>query len=225
MGDGKKLTEHRDAQAITYMTLLESCGIENRGTFELFFAQQMYTQMLAGKDPDIGQCIRRVVMVDSFGDLIRTHVPAIIAAGSVKKYNLDTVAFYNRCASIWGEDPSCWDAEPDGGTIESIAADMGIRGARGIGNGNRDDTRAAVRAFIRILGRPFVVSQNYPDTVVTVRSTLERFKTLVKEDLERLRAYYRDRFPAEPVIECSRCEYRSMCTAETEGGDDDAGSE
>jgi hypothetical protein len=225
MGDGEKLKDHRDAQAITYMTLLESCGMDNRNTFELFFAQQMYMQMLAGKEPDIGQCIRRVVLVDTYEDLVRNHTPFAVAASIRDKHNLDTIKMYNICARYWGPDPSGWVSDPDEDTVRSIASEAGIVGAKGIGKTNMEDTRKAIKAIVREAGRPFAVSQTESETVVTARPTVERFKAKVKDDLERLREYYKSTFPAEPVIECSKCEFRSMCTAETEGGDDDAGSE
>ena len=72
---------------------------------------------------------------------------------------------------------------------------------------------------------PFILSDADQSAVVTVRATLEKFKAKVKEDIARMHSYYHGEFPAIPIIQCSICDYRGMCTAETEGGDGDAGSE
>lgn len=226
IGGDKKLSEHKDAQAITYLTLLEGCERENRRTFELFYAQQMYRQMLGGQVPDISQCVRKVILAETYEDVLRDHCPLILSAGRYTKYSrLDRMTFYNECASRWGSDPSEWPKEIDDDTAASVARATGIEGKTKIGKGNMDDTRGAIKAMIKVLGRPFILSDTDQSAVVTVRATLEKFKAKVKEDIARMHSYYHGEFPAIPIIQCSICDYRGMCTAETEGGDGDAGSE
>lgn len=213
---GKRTKDHKSCQALFYLCLLEEEGEEYKDRFDLFYAQQMYEQQLAGELPDPNGCRRTVVIAENVVEALSTHLSGFFS--SVKKYEMiSPIKLYNSCLSLYGDDMSTWptrfeDAEP-------LAEALELRGARGnITKGNLEAAAGAVGKLTALLSQQYMGPVG--NTLVVLRSSVDGFKERVRSDLARLREYYTLNFPAEPKIYCKDCEFRDACTAEPEDGGD-----
>lgn len=220
-GNGNKYT---DAQALFYIALLEDCGVENKGIFELFYANQAYRQMLTGHEMDISACKRSVILAETHEDVLRDHCPGLLGADDYVKNEIYAIPLYRRLADRWGPDPNDWDDKDD--FVRELTEEKGMYYVRGKNKGQpkTDIMEKAVRKFKTLFGKN-VIQSDTQNAVVILRRTLEEFKRCLREDMAKLREYYEKGFPNTPVIKCRDCEFRDMCVMEIEGGDEDDGSE
>ena len=220
-GKGDRFT---DAQALFYIALLEDCDVENRNVFELFYAQQAYRQTLSGQDIDIEACKRTVVLAETQEDVLRDHCPDLLKASDYVKNELYVLPMYRVFADRWGPDPTAWDDKDD--FVREVTEERGMFYVKGEKKGQpkTEIMEGLVRKYKTLFGKNIIKSQTQ-NCVVILRSTLERFKEGLREDMETLRKYYREGFPNKPVIKCRDCEFRDMCVSEIEGGEEDDGSE
>lgn len=220
-GKGNK---YSDAQALFYIALLEDCDVENRNVFELFYTQELYRQMLSGEEPDLEGCKRFICLEDTYEDVLRDHLPSLLSANDYVEANFSLLPLYNEFASRLGPDPSEWDDQDP--YVEECARNHGLfyKSGKNKGLPKTKVVAAAIRKYRTALGRGVVLSER-ARTGVVLRSTLERFKEGLREDMEKLRTYYNGEFPNVPVIKCNECEFRDMCVQEYEGEVEDARTE
>ena len=220
-GKGNKYT---DAQALFYIALLEDCDTENRNIFELFFAQEAYNQLLSSGQMDIEGCKRRVKLVETNEDYIRLHFPDVLSAKDYADNGIGAIEVCRMMTDRWGPDPADW--EEDGDLAVQLAEEHNMYYVKGKNKGQLKVkiTATAMRVLKRALEKPLLLSRT-EDSVIILRRTIERFKEGLREDMEKLRGYYQDGFPAVPVIKCSDCDCRDMCFCEAVGGDEDVESE
>ena len=220
-GNGNKYT---DAQALFYIALLEDCDVENKGIFELFYANQAYRQMLTGQQMDISACNRSVILAETHESVLRDHCPNLLGAKNYTDNDIGAVWLFGRLRDKWGTDPSLWNDKDD--FVRELTEEKGIYYKRGDNKGQpKTDIMATAVRLIRDLFSKNIIQSRTQNAVVILRSTLEDFKRCLREDMATLREYYEKGFPNAPVIKCRDCEFRDMCIKEIEGGDEDDGSE
>ena len=213
--------DYTDAQAMFYLALLEDSGIENRKVFKLFYTQQAYDVMLAGRTPEPEECIRTVELMDSWEEALLRHNPSVLSAKTYTNYeDLVPEKLFPKCASRWGPNPTLWNEEED---LRDIARELKVVGKKGeVTVTTESHLKGAVKAIKRYFSSYIIKSKQQSNTILIMRDTLELFKKNLREDMDRLREYYRTGFPVEPVIDCGRCDFKDMCIREIEGGDSDA---
>ncbi len=215
---GERTKDHKSCQALFYMCLLEEEGGEYKDRFDLFYAQAMYDQLLAGGQPDPEGCRRTIVIAESMEEALGVHLRDFFS--SVKAYqDIVPLDLYRICSDLYGNDMGTWPVRYE--QARPVAERLGLKGARGdITKGNTETAAGAVKKMVKALSQQYIEAPN--STLIVLRQSVDEFKDRVREDLKKLREYYVSDFPAQPTIYCKDCDFRDACTAEPEyGGDED----
>lgn len=203
----------KSCQALFYLCLLDDCDVPNRRTFNFLFVEEMYNRMLQNQKPNVSDCIRPVHLCETVEERYENHKTDTFDYKTYREHGWDPVEAYRICRDIAGPDPENWFIDDDT-AIPAIAHAFEERFQKLGRNGNVCKFGLNVPAALRKLIQDTDGFIECVDEVVIMRSSVDEFRRNVLEDMERLRRYRREGFPANPSIDCGSCYYRDMCTME-----------
>lgn len=204
MDENKKDT-YIEMQALVYLALLDDIQ-KGKKSFRIFYVLDNALESSADERYDVRQNFRDVRLLEmTREEFISTDLKEIVA----EKYpfmNDIWSAFTDRIITIGVSDPSAWkDDEGLAQLISSVSKKV--------------KASTVINKAIDIMSKRAIITET---ELLVTKDMLDEFRSLVKENHDKMTKERLEGFPAEISKRCKRCDFASVCMSagiEEEGDD------
>lgn len=195
--------DYPDFQPLAYLTLIRENGVDD-GLFTLKYLKTGAKDRVKGAEPD-----KTDVKLFDCGNreaYMREHKVDIFKKTNLEHLNFDDA--FDLCLRFWEE---CRDND------EQKKSDL-IRNVQGCYTNKGDNSMKAERFVNNFIEVMKVSAWVMGSDVEIFSDTFDRFEKVLLRSAEDETQYYVTEYPAKPLKDCSKCDYRDMCTATPASG-------
>ncbi len=224
MNTNKKKKYNFEFQAMFYLSLIDEISSVNEKTFSLFFTIGNQSKDLKNIPYSIKNNLVNVHLIDSKYDYFENEFMDNLV--ETKTYSSSLCVCRKRLIdavkSVGLEDP------------DKLVSDTSLKDMIKSGMKYKKEREAVDWALTKISETfpnneyfvPKIGRELKKNTLYVTRKALDDFRKKVWDDYLLSKIYYSSKFPATPLIDCRKCNFYDICTANpVEGGEEDVESE